>query len=309
MDDSPDIPFGGSFYHQTFYDSVTGKIFVITGDHGSGAFFNTATDTWGGTKNFANTSVPNSCAAYDPTRSRGISIGVNTNVLYAFNFSTETVSTSPLSPSGATSILGGRGLSCFYDPIVDVYWILGGDAGGIGWSNIYEMNASTFAITQHPLSSTIATFSGAVGSFGRYVFMSTNRAIGIVGSHNQPAVVVRLPGSITPDTTSWVIPTWPQAYVYWWYRPTSTMLGTIHQTGHGGTSITMDSTKVLNGGGELERYAMPPPSNIFKIDLTFVQTVITGATSGVHLSTSTILAYMRALIGTAICVRGERGEA
>jgi hypothetical protein len=29
----------------------------------------------------------------------------------------------------------------------------------------------------------------------------------------------RTPVNYGDDSTEWVIPTWPQAYVYWWYRP------------------------------------------------------------------------------------------
>jgi hypothetical protein len=141
---------------------------------------------------------------YDTSRSRGINIGGSTNILYTINWSAETVTTTALSPSGSTAILSTGGLSCFYDSARDSYWIFGGKYDSAGWQNIYEMNASTFAVTAHALTGTAIVVDSSTpmaGSWGRNVFLSAYRAIGIVAKHDQPASIIRLPAASGGDTT------------------------------------------------------------------------------------------------------------
>jgi hypothetical protein len=93
--------------------------------------------------------------------------------------------------------------SCFYESTRDVYWLFGGPPGSGGWSNIYEMNASTFAITAHPLTGdAITRQSGMIGSYGRFVWMPTYSALGIIASVDTPAYVIRLPSAVAPTVVT-----------------------------------------------------------------------------------------------------------
>ena len=196
-----DVPSGGNFYKQTFYDSASGKILITTGASFFYVFFRTANDTYSTPHDSSLApSSSNSSACYDPTRSRGIQIGNSTQLLYTINWTAETVATTALGATGSTSILSTSGLSCIFDSVRDVYWIFGGAFDSAGWSNIYEMNASTFAVTGHVLSGSaiqVDTTSPMQGSWGRHVWLASYRAIGLVAKADSPAYVIKLPGSGT----------------------------------------------------------------------------------------------------------------
>jgi len=57
------------------------------------------------------------------------------------------------------------------------------------------MNASTFAITAHPLSQSIALSLSADynGAWDRYIWMHEWRAVGFVSNAEAPPVVIKLP--------------------------------------------------------------------------------------------------------------------
>jgi hypothetical protein len=188
---------GGPGSGTTIYDPVTKKIFVSKQEVTTGYFFRTTDDTWSSGKGYGGSGIStDTVGAWDSKRGRGIIVGNNRNYLVTVNFSAETVSLGSLPASGAT-ILNRAGLSAFYDPVADVYWIFGGESGSAGYTNIYEMNAQTFVITQHALSQSIGTgVSGDnQGTFGRFVFMDNWRAIGIVTAVDRPAYVIKLPGT------------------------------------------------------------------------------------------------------------------
>jgi hypothetical protein len=202
-----DLPGGGPFYKQTFYDSASGKILITHGVSFMYLFFRTADDTYSTPHDSSIAPLSSDATGcYDPTRSRGIHIGNSNNLLYTINWSAETVTTAALSASGSTSILDTHGLSCLYDAARDSYWIFGGRYDSAGWTNIYEMNASTLAVTAHALtgdSIQVDTGNFMAGSWGRFVWLSSYRAIGVVAHANSPAYVIKLPaaGGGPPDTT------------------------------------------------------------------------------------------------------------
>jgi hypothetical protein len=57
------------------------------------------------------------------------------------------------------------------------------------------MNASTFAVTAYSLSAPLVgkLSSDYQGSFDRYVWMESWRAIGFVSNSGEPPVVIKLP--------------------------------------------------------------------------------------------------------------------
>ena len=197
----PNFP-SGSGGAKTIYDPVSGKIFVTSNDTLEGHFFRTATDTWSGAKNYSGNGFPfNSSGAWDSSRNRGIIVGAGEQSMLTLNFSNETVSVNTFNPSGATEIFGQSGISVFYDPQRDVYWMFGGGTNSPGWTNIYEMKADdSWAVTKHSLSgASIFREPGMIGSFGRYVFMNQWRAIGVVASHTSAVYVIKLPGEVIVD--------------------------------------------------------------------------------------------------------------
>lgn len=176
------------------YDRVSEKILVGMGGQFQAAFFDTSDDTFSAIKSTGAFFGGNVCGAYDSSRSRGVLVGNGENRLVTLDWSAETVTLSTLSASGSTSILSDDGISCFYDDVRDSYWIFGGPTGSNGWSNLYEMDASSFNITSTSLTGdTITQISGMIGSFGRFVFLSDWRAIGIIADIDTPASVIKLP--------------------------------------------------------------------------------------------------------------------
>jgi hypothetical protein len=196
----PNFP-GGAGGAVTFYDPASGNIFVANAASASGYFFRTNNDTWSGPKNI--NGLAETAGAWDPTRNRGVVIGIGGSYVVNINFNTETVSTTPLIASGQTAILAFRALSTTYDPQRDVFWIFGGPETSPGWSTIYEMPAigSPWTIVPHTLTGApIQKSPGLVGSYGRFTMMDQWRAIGLVASPDSPAYVIKLPtGTVVVD--------------------------------------------------------------------------------------------------------------
>lgn len=194
----PDYPSqsGGA---KTFYDPDTGNIFVTINNSLEGFFYRTDSDTWSGRKDYGGDGFPfNSGAARDTSRSRGILVGDGETSLVTINFSAETISVSSFNPTDHSEIFSRGGISAVYDSFRDVYWIFGGDTNSPGWTSIYEMSASgdPWTVIRHSLAGdTIQRASSMHGSWGRYVFMSQWRAIGLVASDTSAAYVIKLPST------------------------------------------------------------------------------------------------------------------
>jgi hypothetical protein len=187
----------------TFYDAAQQKILVAQAGGSNAPFqyyvFRVSNETQSANKSWPSgypgmpTTRTNNVACYDSSRSRGLVIGNGGAELVTINWAAETGTIATQALSG---LPGMTGPSCVYDAARDVYWVLGGQPGSAGWSNIYEINASSFVVTGHPLTGdAIQVNSSMIGSFGRLVFLGSYRAIGIVASETSPAYVIKLPGS------------------------------------------------------------------------------------------------------------------
>lgn len=196
----PDLPSGVTTeLPHVVYDPTSNKILYLPSGSGRAAFFRLSSETWGNTPLNPTALAYYGATAYDTSRGRAIVLGSTyegsqTHKIVTPNWTNETLAGSTLSASGSTAILARTSLSVFYDSARDCFWIFGGDSGSPGYANIYEMNASTFAITAHALSSSMASFEGSYsGSYGRYVFMPTYRAIGFVTRTDAAPYVIKLP--------------------------------------------------------------------------------------------------------------------
>jgi hypothetical protein len=193
----------------TFYDATTRKIFVSLAGNGGGYFFRCDDETWSSFKSHGQT-MQESCGAFDPTRNRGIlpgtyESGASTfypSKLMSLNFASETATGTTFSLAGATEIVPTSGsnakISCVYDGVLDCYWLFGGQDGSPGWRSLYQLNANgpPWNVTKHTLTGDpIMEQQGQNGSYGRFVFMEQWRAIGLVAGYQQPAYLIKLPGT------------------------------------------------------------------------------------------------------------------
>lgn len=189
----PDVP-GGGGVGLSVYDPGSGKILVNISGSFSASFLRTSNDTWSAVKTLTNV-YSESVGLWDATRNRAFFIGSGNNRFLSIDFAAETLSQTSFTATGATAILGDSAPSAFHDPDRDVYWIFGGRFGSPGYTTLYEMNPTTFAVTAHPLSQSMA---GGLpqdhqGSYGRFVFLRPWRAIGFVTRHDRAPWVIKLP--------------------------------------------------------------------------------------------------------------------
>lgn len=188
------------------YDPVTDRAFFYFEDSRA-MFLDCATWTWSTATNFPS-GGNESTIAYDSTRGRVIVIG-GTSAQYQLaniDFATQTISgftTFTTSGDACPQLTTPcQGIGVFYDATLDCYWLFGGGVGGVAFDHIYRMDAGTFAITAYalqdptgaaltiPMSST-----DSEGLYGLFCFMPDWRAIGVATEYNEPAYVIRLPGS------------------------------------------------------------------------------------------------------------------
>lgn len=189
------IPITGASYC-TAYDEASGKIALIMPNKPSFAILRLSDHTWQVPTGTMVNGATEQTAAYDSLRQRIVLFG-SSHIIYTMNWSTPSFVESTYTPTGATGTLNNTGVSAVYDAQRDVFWYWGG-ALISNISAIYEMNASTFAVTQHTFLSgaTIPVDvggSGFQGTFGRFIFMDEWRAIGMVHSTSTAAYVLKLP--------------------------------------------------------------------------------------------------------------------
>ncbi|MEO0425290.1 MAG: kelch repeat-containing protein [Pseudomonadota bacterium] len=198
----PDLPAVSSplFFLNLLYDPETRKIALSRGRFTT-VFFNCDTDTWGG-QDESSRSIPfqpDRPSAWDPSRDRGLQIGVGASFLWNIDFENETTSLESVALSGDREIEQADAPSPMFDAGLNTYWVIGGDDESPGWSSLYEINASTFAVTRHPLTGDVIEQTLQQGSYGRFVFLEDDRAIGIVAAHDKPAYIIRLPKVVIPE--------------------------------------------------------------------------------------------------------------
>ena len=171
------------------YDPSTGKVLYFTPGSEAYAFFNTATGTWGSRKSLSRNFAPGDAVlAHDTTRKRVFVMGSNYNQMWQVNWSSESISEGTYTPS---SILAQSGVTPLYDAARDRFWILGGRTSSPGYTTLFEMHPTTFAITPHTLSGDSIPTAASNGSFKRAVLLGNG--IGFVSVVDGPAVAIRLP--------------------------------------------------------------------------------------------------------------------
>lgn len=175
---------------------TSGKLLAIGrygGAYTSYAFYDIASNSWTGENSAPNQWPSNPECAYRPTTSTTGTVlvgGGDGAFTAAVDWSAGTLSSQTSRSIGAVSSEDGPAV--FYDPASDRYWAL----GGTSYDALLEINPSTYAVTSHPLTGTTLTnneSSGYVAHFGRFVFMPTFRAMGVVFSRVGSAFVIRLP--------------------------------------------------------------------------------------------------------------------
>jgi len=176
------------------YDEAANKILITTDDQFAYQFLNCQTGSMSALKTHSSNVGYGSTIAYDSRRRRAVEIGANRR-LWTIDWTAETITGGSYTPTGATAGASITAACAFYDELKDVIWIFAGRRGDPGYSTIYEMNASTFAITAHPLSQSIALSLSADynGAWDRYIWMHEWRAVGFVSNAEAPPVVIKLP--------------------------------------------------------------------------------------------------------------------
>ncbi|MGE0581072.1 MAG: hypothetical protein AB7P31_02870 [Steroidobacteraceae bacterium] len=169
-------------------NAAAGKILLMDRwvNYNTYAFYRVATNNWSAEKQVASQWPDDFAAAYSPLSNVGVAIGGGGAFSFKIDWSAETiVQTSRSLPSG-----GGPAL--LWDPTRDVFWCFGASGNN---SKLYEINPATFAVTTHNLTgdAPLTPESDSRGTYGRWVFMDSWRAIGSVASRSSPAFIIRLP--------------------------------------------------------------------------------------------------------------------
>lgn len=184
---------GTQFAGMALASPATGKILLMDRwvTYNTYAFYRVASNSWSSLRSVSAQWNSDGGSAYDPASNTGLTIGTNGYGATAFsigiNWSSETVTQA----SRSLQAFGG-GTSLIWDPTRNCYWCFGAASNA---GTLYQIDPATFAVTAHSLTGDvpISAESGGHGTFGRYVFMDSWRAIGSVASRSSPAFVIRLP--------------------------------------------------------------------------------------------------------------------
>jgi len=190
------IPSGGyaHFGGMALANPRVGKILVMERwvTYTTYAFYRTATNDWGTQRSVSGQWPTNGSAAYDPATNTGLCASAGngygvTAFSIGIDWGAETVSQTARSMPGV-----GNGPALLWDPTRRVYWCFGASANN---SVIYEINPTSFAVTSHNLTgdAPLQPEGNSQGTYGRWVFMDSWRAIGSVASRTGSAFVIRLP--------------------------------------------------------------------------------------------------------------------
>lgn len=188
----PDWP-GRQFAGMALADVATGKILLMDRwvSFNTYSFFRVGSNSWSALRSVSAQWNSDGVSAYDPVTNTGLTIGNNGYGANAFsigiNWSAETVTQT------ARSIQAfGGGASLVWDPTRSCYWCFGAAANT---GTLYQIDSSSFAVTAHALTGDVPLTpeAGGSGSYGRFVFLDSWRAIGSVSSRTSPAFVIKLP--------------------------------------------------------------------------------------------------------------------
>jgi hypothetical protein len=190
----PSYP-SGSFSGSTVGSAAHGKILSMEreGTYFSYAFYRIATNDWSARRDVGKQWINNGASAFDPATNTGLMVGASngygaTCFSLGIDWSGENLTQTERSMPSV-----GGGASLIWDATAGRYWCFGGSGNT---RTIYEIHPTTFAVTAHTLSGDLDSLVPETpyhGSFGRWVFMESWRAIGSVASRTAPAYVIRLP--------------------------------------------------------------------------------------------------------------------
>ena len=155
-------------------------------------FYRVASNNWSPMRSVAAQWVGDGAAAYNPATNSGLVVGAdNQSGVRAFSIS---IDWNGETITQTTRSLGSLGSGCalIWDPTRGVYWCFGSNSNN---GTLYEINPTTFAVTPHSLTgdAPLTPETPYWGTFGRWAFMDSWRAIGSVASRTSPAFVIRLP--------------------------------------------------------------------------------------------------------------------
>lgn len=174
-------------------NAAVGKILAMErwASYNTYAFYRVATNTWSTMRSAPAQWPSDGSAAYDPVTNTGLAVS-NGNGYGTPSFSIAIDWTAETITQTARSISMATGSALIWDPTRGVYWCFGGDGNN---GTLYEINPANFAVTPHPLTGDAPLSPEATyhGTFGRWVFMDSWRAIGTVCSRTGAALVIRLP--------------------------------------------------------------------------------------------------------------------
>lgn len=190
------IPSGGygNFAGMALANPAAGKILVMEryATYNTYAFYRVATNAWSSRKSVPDQWCTAGASAHDPATNTGLCVSAGngygvTAFSIGISWSAETVAQTARSMPSL-----GSGAALLWDPTRGVYWCFGSSNNN---STLYEINPTTFAVTSHNLTgdAPLQPEANSQGTYGRWVFMDSWRAIGSVSSRSGPAFVIRLP--------------------------------------------------------------------------------------------------------------------
>lgn len=175
-------------------NAAAGKILAMERwvSYNTYAFYRVATNNWSSLRSASNQWGSDASAAYAPATNTGLVVSNGngyglTSFSIAIDWTAETLTQTSRTTPGI-----GSGAGLVWDPTRSVYWCF----GAVGNNSIlYEINPTSYAVTPHTLTGDAPLSMEATyhGTFGRWAFMDSWRAIGSVASRSSPAFVIRLP--------------------------------------------------------------------------------------------------------------------
>lgn len=191
----PNLGSPGSFAGMAIGNPAAGKLLAMNRLVGyfEYGFYRVASNTWSSVKAVSRQWVTHGAAAWDPATNTGLVIGGDNEAgIFAqsisIDWTAETITQTARPSIGDL----GQGSAIIWDPTRSVYWCFG---SGSNDTTLYEINPSTFAVTPHTLSgdAPLTSDSDYAGTYGRWVFVDSWRAICSVSQRSSPAFVIRLP--------------------------------------------------------------------------------------------------------------------
>ncbi|MEZ5532068.1 MAG: hypothetical protein R3E69_06775 [Steroidobacteraceae bacterium] len=188
----PDWP-GRQFAGLALANPSAGKILLMDRwvSYNTYAFYRVSSNSWSALRSVNGVWNNDGVAAYNPQNNVGLTIGNNGFGASAFSIGIDWEGETITQTSRPLQTFGG-GASLLWDPTRACYWCFGAAANT---STLYRIDPSSFSVTTHTLTGDVPLTpeAGGSGSFGRFVFMDSWRAIGSVASRMSPAFVIRLP--------------------------------------------------------------------------------------------------------------------